>query len=161
MRPTFITSTISSLKILIENHVTSTDASFLWQTVSHTLLTTIRNNPDFLCIAFDGTICLASLAKVVLTVSDHDEWLICRAFRSKPFILFLMLTTLSAWIDSHVSIIGQIIRKTRNASRQIWSCVTARTRIALSARIGAKKWHVRWSNEYWCCAHSDRVRCIP
>ena len=113
----FITTSFSSLKILIENHVMSTDASLLWQTVSHTLLTTIRNNRDFLCIAFDGTICLASLAKVVLTVSDHGEGLICRAFRSKPFLLFLILTTLSAWIDSHVSIIRQVIRKSRNASR--------------------------------------------
>jgi len=111
------------LKILIENHVTSTDASLLWQTLSHTLLITIRNNRDFLCIAFDATICLASLADVVLTVSDHDEWLICRAFRSKPFLLFLMLTNLSAWIDSHVSIIRQIIRQSRNASRQILTCL--------------------------------------
>ena len=39
--------------------------------------------------------------------------------------------------------------------------VTARTRIALAARIGAKNWPVRWSNDYSCCAHSDRVRCIP
>jgi len=43
----------------------------------HEVTHSIANNRDFLCTEFDGTICLASLAIVVSTCSDHDQgWMI-------------------------------------------------------------------------------------